>query len=450
MKVLFNIKNVLLVFLASSFFYSCNKNESNNYMEASMFMNNNEHSGLYDSPSVLNTPKMLWKVKTAGQVISSPVIMDNTLYVGSSDQSLYAINASTGIIIWEYKTGGSINSTPLVSKGKVLFLSYDGFFYALNQSDGKLVWKFKTGGESIFNVKDYYNGSFKPDFWDFYLSSAIENNGLVYFGSSDSNVYAIDLATGAKVWSYKTEGSIHSSPALYENSLVIGSWDSAIYCLDATTGLEQWSYTTGKDIEQYIWIGIQASPSIENGIVYIGSRDAKFYALNIKTGDTLWTNDKFDKSWMPSSAAIYNDNIYTGSSDTFSFFSINKKTGKINYTTNTKAYTFSSPAIDEVMAYIGSTNGRLYGIELNSGTIKWEFQTIGSKTDTLKFFDANGKIDIEKRKELTSSIEDMPTLNSLYTKVFVNIGSILSSPVISNQVIYFGSSDGYIYAITDK
>jgi outer membrane protein assembly factor BamB len=363
---------------------------------------------------------------------------------------LYALNALSGAIKWEYKTKGAINSTPLVAKGKVMFLSYDGFFYALNQSDGNLLWKFKTGGESVLNVKDYYNGSFKPDFWDFYLSSAVSNDNLVYFGSSDSNIYALDIKTGEKIWNYKTGGSIHSTPAISNNSIVVGSWDSNVYCLDATTGTEKWSYATGKDTDTYIWLGIQASPSIDNEIVYIGSRDAKFYAFNLKTGDTLWSKDEFDRSWMPSTAAIDKENIYTGSSDSFNFYSINKKTGTINYATKTNAYTFSSPAIDNEMGYIGSTNGRLYGIELASGDIKWEFETIGVKTDTINIFDDRGVMDVERYKALTKNITDMPALSSLLDNAFINVGAILSSPVISNQVIYFGSSDGYVYAISNK
>ncbi len=267
-------------------------------------MNTKQHSGTYNSPSVLNAPVELWKVKTGGQVISSPVIVDDMLYVGSEDHILYAINKNTGKVKWQYISAGAIHSTPAVSNDKILFLSYDGFFYALNKLDGKLIWKFKTGGESKFLVKDYYNKSFKPDFWDFYLSSPVVSNDMVYFGSSDTFVYALNIKTGEKIWQYKTEAGIHSSPAIYKNYLIIGSWDSNVYCLDAKTGDEKWTYATGKDIKDYIWIGIQASASIENGIAYLGSRDAKFYAFNIITGDTLWVKDTFDRSWMPSSAAI--------------------------------------------------------------------------------------------------------------------------------------------------
>lgn len=445
-KIIIKPTLVLAIPFLLLFLYSCNEEDNGEYM----FMGNKEHTGKYNSHSIKEEPTILWKIKTGGQVISSPVIAGKSVYIGSNDNKLYAIDAASGNIQWEYKTEGAIKSTPLVAKGKVMFLSYDGFFYALNQSDGKPVWKFKTAGESTFNVKDYFNGSFKPDFWDFYLSSAVAKENLVYFGSSDSNIYALDMQSGEKVWSYKTGGSIHSSPAIFNNSVVVGSWDSNVYCLDAATGTENWTFATGKDVETYIWLGVQASPSIDNGMVYIGSRDAKFYAIDLETGEALWIKDEFDRSWMPSSAAIGKENIYTGSSDSFSFFSIDKKTGSINYVTKTNAYTFSSPAIDNEMAYIGSSNGRLYGIYLSNGDIQWEFETIGIQTDTIKLFDGNGLMDEERYGELTKNIADMPALTVFMNKAFSNVGAILSSPVISDQVIYFGSSDGYVYAITDK
>ncbi|GAB2768970.1 hypothetical protein GCM10010465_12870 [Actinomadura fibrosa] len=415
-----------------------------------MFLGKKEHTPEYKSVAVKKEPHLLWKFKTNGQVISSPVIADSLVYIGSNDKNLYALDSSSGELIWKYETGGAINSTPLIADGKVMFLSYDGFFYALDAANGKLLWKFETGGESKFKVKDYFNGSFKPDFWDFYLSSAVVEGNTVYFGSSDTNIYALDIKTGEKIWNYTAGGSIHSSPAIAENSLVVGSWDGNIYCLDITTGEEKWKYSTEKDLKSYIWLGVQASPSIDNEVVYIGSRDAKFYALELETGQPIWVQEDFNRSWMPSSAAIGKENIYTGSSDSFSFYSIDKQTGAINYATKTNAYTFSSPAIDNEMAYIGSSNGRLYGIELESGDIKWHFKTGGIKSDTIRLFNEQGFMDVERYRELTKDIKDMPRLSAFMNEAFVNTGAILSSPVISNRVVYFGSSDGYVYAITDK
>lgn len=413
-------------------------------------MHDKSHHAFYQSKPVKSTPSVLWTFETQGPVISSPVLANDVVYIGSEDGNLYALNAKTGELQWQFKTEGAVNSTPLVTRGQVMFLSYDGYFYALEQTTGELIWKFKTGGESKFKVKDYFNGSFQPDFWDFYLSSAVADDQHVYFGSSDGNLYALDIATGEKLWKYQAGGSIHSSPALHNGLLVVGSWDSRVYCLETSTGKEKWTYTTGRDTAQYVWLGIQASPSIDDQTVYIGSRDARMYAFDLTTGDTLWTNNNFHRSWMPSSAAIGQENIYTGSSDAFSFYSISKSTGKINYAAKTNGYTFSSPAIDEQMAYIGAANGRMYGIELTSGKIKWQFKTNGRQPYSLQVFDSDGKMDIERMKQLMTGIEDMPTLSELYRKIFSGSGAILSSPAVENQVIYFGSFDGHVYAIIDK
>ena len=443
-----NLTNLAFSLVSFLLITSCNEKKIDD--KSGMFLNSKEHSSNYTSLPIKNNPKTVWKFKTDGQVISSPVVVGNQLFVGSNDANMYAIDKLSGKVIWKYKTGGKITSTPLIANGKVLFLSFDGFFYALDREKGTLIWKFKTGGEAIFNVKDYYNGTFKPDFWDFYLSSAIEKDGVVFFGSSDTNVYALDIKTGKKVWDFKTGAGVHSSPAISKNSLVIGSWDGKVYSLDVSTGKELWSYQTEKDMEQYIWLGIQASPSIQNNTVYIGSRDAKMYAFDLISGDTIWTKNEFDKSWMPSSVAIGSESIYTGSSDSFKFFSLDKKTGKIKYGTKTNAYTFSTPGIDNEMGYIGVANGRMLGIDLKSGEINWEYKTVGAKTDTVKLFDAAGKMDVPKYRELTKGVKDMPTLSKIYDKAFISVGAILSSPAVSNQVIYFGASDGYIYAISDK
>jgi len=66
-------------------------------------------------------------------------------------------------------------------------------------------------------------------------SSPAVSNGVVYIGSGDLSIYALDAATGAKIWSYQTVGSVYSSPAVSNGVVYIGSGDYSIYALDATT-----------------------------------------------------------------------------------------------------------------------------------------------------------------------------------------------------------------------
>ena len=65
-----------------------------------------------------------------------------------------------------------------------------------------------------------------------FSSPAIGADGTVYVGSDDKNVYALDGATGAKKWEFKTGGGVRSSPAIgADGTLYIGSIDKKVYAI---------------------------------------------------------------------------------------------------------------------------------------------------------------------------------------------------------------------------
>ena len=67
-------------------------------------------------------------------------------------------------------------------------------------------------------------------------------------GSEDKNVYALNAATGAKLWSYATGDTVDSSPAVASRAVFIGSADKNVYALDAATGAKLWSFATGSEV----------------------------------------------------------------------------------------------------------------------------------------------------------------------------------------------------------
>ena len=86
-------------------------------------------------------------------------------------------------------------------------------------------------------------------------------NGVVYVGCYDHNIYALDATTGAKLWSFTTGNSVHSSPAVVNGVVYVGSDDCNIYALNAITGAKLWSFTTG------LWVG--GAAAVVNGVVYM-------------------------------------------------------------------------------------------------------------------------------------------------------------------------------------
>ena len=79
-------------------------------------------------------------------------------------------------------------------------------------------------------------------------------------------------------WSYATGGNVaFSSAAVASGVVYIGSLDRNVYALNASTGAKLWSYTTGGPI-------YYSSPAVVNGVVYVGSSDGNVYAFGLKKG----------------------------------------------------------------------------------------------------------------------------------------------------------------------
>ena len=84
----------------------------------------------------IGTP--IWEFETGNEVFSSPAIgSDGTVYVGSYDNKLYAINGKSGVKLWEFETGGFVYSSPTIgSDGTVYVGSDDNKLYAI-KTDSK-------------------------------------------------------------------------------------------------------------------------------------------------------------------------------------------------------------------------------------------------------------------------------------------------------------------------
>ena len=423
--------------------------------QLSMFGASPTHSGVYAPDNHSSLGDVKWKFKTGGKVFSSPAVYNNVIYIGSEDHNLYAIDKVTGNLLWKFHTGGAVHSSPAVYKNTVYFGSYDGFCYAVNVGTGKLKWKFKTGGEKKVGAKGLWTmkpaDRYMDDLFDFFLSSPViaadNHDPVVYFGSSDGNLYALHALTGKKKWAFKTSGLIHTSPALYNGNVYFGSWDTFLYAVDARTGRLKWKFETGKQPVVHLLEGIQASPTCAAGAVYFGSRDGYFYALDAGNGKLMWKYAA-DNSWVLTTAAVKGGMVYFGTSDTYLFLGFDTRTGKEKIRYKTNGYVYSSPALSGKTAYFGDFSGNLCAVDINSGKLMGKFETSGRLTNAKNLLDSAGNISFDlaaKGKDLAYYDSSVYGMDQLY-----KLGPIVSSPAISNGIIYFGSADNYIYAINLK
>jgi eukaryotic-like serine/threonine-protein kinase len=414
-----------------------------------MFRGNLAHTGVYAGTGVQKLNGIKWKFQTGGRVISSPAVADGVVYIGSTDRNLYALDLESGAQKWKFTTESSVVSSPAVSGNSVYFGSYDGRFYALDVNTGKLVWKFETAGEKRYAAKHLHymlpKSEAMPDPWDFFLSSPSVWNGVVYFGSGDGNVYALDAASGNLKWKFQTGDVVHSSPAIADGMLYIGSWDGYLYALNASTGEKKWSFRTGDDPDVHNHVGIQSSPMVADGTVYFGCRDSNVYALDAATGKQKWFYAT-QGSWVNNSPTLYDGKLYFGWSLPGRWEALDAKTGKLLSTVDSKVPIFSSLAISHGLLYAGTFDGKLTAYDLTNQKPVWVFQTDASKQNSAALTNPDGTFNwntIFESSFPSLFYDDMVVgVRKLFT-----VGAILSSPVVVNNMVYVGSTDGNLYAL---
>jgi len=410
-----------------------------------MFRGDPAHSGIYSGTAPRQFHRVKWKFATGERIVSSPVIEGKTIYFGSDDANVYAVDAESGRQIWKRTTGGPVPATPAIANGILYVGSYDGKFYALDAQTGAMKWKFATEGERRFEAKGL-NGlqpknQTMADPFDVFLSSPVVVKDTVYFGSGDGNLYALDAATDELRWKFKTSDVVHASPAYSDGVLFVGSWDSYFYAVDAATGKEKWRFHGGEDPQIHNQVGFQSSPTVVDGVVYTGCRDSNLYAFDAATGQEKWRFFN-DLSWVVTSPAVMQGKVFFATSDSSLYHVADAATGKSILKKDAKAYMFSSPAIVNDVALIGVLNGTLQARDVSSGEVLWEFQTDASKQNKGWVLTADRKFNDPLLYH--SNWREVPTVG---TDKQMSVGSIFSSPLVANGIVYFGSTDGFLYAI---
>jgi outer membrane protein assembly factor BamB len=315
-----------------------------------------------------------------------------------------------GGLLWKFTTSGDVRSSPSLADDIVYFGSNDHNLYALNASTGVLLWNFTA-----------LNGI---------QTCPAVTNGVVYAGSWDNNIYALDGSTGALLWNYTTAGSVISSPGVADGVVYVGSWDKNLYALDASTGALLWNYTTGAEID--------SSPAVVNGVVYIGSNDHNLYAINASTGALLWNYTTGAE--VESSPSVAGDTVYVGSND-HNLYAINASTGALLWNYTTGAEVESSPAVANGVVYFGRYDNNLYAVNASTGEPIWTYPmgTVFSSPAV-----ANGVVYAGDLDGTFNALD--ATSGALLWRYNTPDTMIFSSPAVANGIVYIGNDDGSLYA----
>ena len=379
--------------------------------------------------------KTWWRFATKGEIYSNPQLYKGYIYFGNNDGRFYAVDEKIGKEKWSFKTGYEIFTTPIFHRNKVLFTSSDKLF-ALDVRNGREIWRFTTDG-----------------FYRFITDIKIHKN-IFYAGDADGTLYAIN-ANGKPRW------KVRSRPVKKIDSILVGGWpnwfgrsfeikgnyiywgssDGNLYVLNLTNGKLKWKFDS-KDT-------ISTSILLVDGKIIFGNRNGKVFVLSQKNGKVL-------NSWRKNKSPIYclsvlekklpwqsppllishgDGSIVKTSSDGNKLWGIKEKSSS-----------YLCPFEEKFTVYITGKQGELKTLNSNTGKIKWKINI--KKPVSLNPF--LHRVGFTSKIYLSDSDGVMHTFKLKTGKEIWNFrtgGGISTYPVITNNYFFISSTDGGIYRV---
>ena len=343
----------------------------------SMFGGSPSHGGVGLSKSSIPSvgATILWTYQTFGAVKSSPAIAaDGTLYVGSFDMHLYALNSNDGSFLWTHKARAEVDSSPAIGLGGVVFVGAsfpDNQVRAINASGG-LLWSFQTQSSVI--------------------SSPILANNTVYVGSDDSMLYALSAASGEISWAFITDGPVEAAPALTPDGSVVFAVTTkgTMFAINAYTGGELWHLTAAGPLK--------AAPTVTDDGIFVLVGEAagiksSLLCVFAANGTVFWHTAVYASVEAPV-ALDGNGRVIVGTNfPANALFAFSLSSGGASlWNVTIGSVALSAPAIDRGSntVVIGSWDQSVYAINTVTGAIIWRIPLTGFTTSSPAL--ANGKV----------------------------------------------------------
>ncbi len=321
--------------------------------------------------------KAVWKFPTGNAIEANPGTGNGMVYVGSTDNNVYAVDIATGRRAWSYQTG-AVTAAPEVAGGVVCLSTTEGHFYALRVGGGTRAWDVSTGVPAVYKRTWAVDGGSvilttditAPQAYDAatgkkgvsfstqepYLMALSAAGGILYAFDALGILYAFHTASGDEIW-HKQVLSSDDPPGtgltVDSGSIYVGTISGTLYKIDATSGQVRWTYHPGN--------GMESSVAVADGMVYLKDNNGTLHAVSAATSKEVWSR--------PSTATVVYGLTVAGGrvyyTTALALQALDAKSGAPvwAFTAPNNAELLSTPAVANGLAFIGCYDDGLYAIQ---------------------------------------------------------------------------------------
>jgi outer membrane protein assembly factor BamB len=258
-----------------------------------------------------------------------------------------------------------------VHEGIIYVGTMDGRVVAINSSTENLEWSYSTTPVTAPSGGLSCGQTSAPTA---IYGTPVVDRDMIYIGTYSGEVYALNTANGEYIWVYPPKGegyigAVVGSPVIANGIIYTSSSDGKVYALNTTNGKRKWE--TDHTLAEKLW----TSPAVIGDTLYVSTFDGHIYALSIETGELLdWSFES--ETGFASSPVLYGDTIFLGSFDRYLYavkMGSDVPIWKFPQEEPAGNWFWASPVVNEGIVYAGCLDGRIYAIEAETGGKLWEF-----------------------------------------------------------------------------
>lgn len=342
-----------------------------------------------------------------------PLFRDNPLQTGVATSSL----PDTLEIRWKFETKDAIEGTAAIAGDMVYVGSYDGNLYALDLATGRQKWAYHA-----VPIK----------------APVSVHAGAVYVGDADGDFHCVDAASGKKRWVFKTDSEIASGANFTRDHVLFGSGDENLYCLTQKDGKLSWKFNVAGG-------PVLGTPVVAGDRTFAAGCDSMLHVLDLAQGKELTSVELGGQ--VGAGAAVIGEVLYVGTMTT-EFLAVDWKKGQVLWRFESAKGSqpfFASAAATDTLIIAGSRDRRVYGLDRKTGKEVWSFPT-GGRVDSSPVV-AGSRVYVGSL-DGRLYVLDLKTGRELQK---INLrGAIYGSPAVGGRCLVIGTEKGTVYCLGSK
>ena len=326
---------------------------------------------------------------------------------------------------WNHPADAGISTGPVVADGVVYVGSDDGKVHALDGAAGSVRWSFSVGPSMRdgLGVRD----------------------GVVYALGSGGRTAALDAATGRTLWSRRTGATL--GLVVTGHGMYAATDDSDIVALDDATGKERWRFRPDRTVveRRLIPYGVPFAPVVAGGSVYVGGDHGTVYALNARSGARRWRFRPAEPR-ARMELTVANGIVYAFSLDG-DVRALDGGTGAVRWSSRLGSRLLNRFVVAGDVVHLGDTDGVIHALDAATGKRLWRFRAETSEDAGLHLAAGRGLTYVVGADGTLHALDTSSGATRWSTPVDGGAGA---HPVVLGDTVYIGGQNGMLHALNAR